>query len=402
MAEDASKRIRLRRPRRLAAGALLVLALIVGFAANITTWTQGVLLDTDEWVATVAELPEQPAVAEAIADLIVDELASETADNRAQAREALPPRAQFLAGPIAAAIGDLVRQEVADLIQSERFNAIWVRANTAAHRQLQAVLTGDDPDAVLVSSGGEVRLDLSEVVLAIRERLGDDADRLLGPPREGQGIVVIADSEQLSTAQSAADVLDTLGIVLPIAALLLLALGLISSTDRRRYLVFAGVGVAIIMAITLISLDVGRGELVSLIEDQTVKLAGVEAYDVLVDDLSRQTWVILFVGLIVAAGAWLAGPAGTAASIRDGVRRFALSARGAAGLDQTSQGSRVGHVVADHRGLFQFGGVAVALIVLIAWDRPGWLTVLVVALILAVWLIALEVAAPRRRGAAGA
>ncbi|MGI9539442.1 MAG: hypothetical protein ACR2N6_04765, partial [Miltoncostaeaceae bacterium] len=211
--------VRFRRPRRLAAGALLVLALIVGFAANITTWTQAVLLDTDEWVATVAELPEQPAVAEAIADLIVDELASQTAENRAEAREALPPPAQFLAGPIAAAVSDLVRQEVAALIQSDEFQAIWVRANTAAHRQLRAVLTDDDPDALLVSSDGEVRLDLSEVVVAVRERLGDDADRLLGPPREGQGVVVIASSDQLSTAQSAAGTLDTLGVVLPILAL---------------------------------------------------------------------------------------------------------------------------------------------------------------------------------------
>ncbi len=386
-----------RRLRNAAAVLLLILGLVVGFAANITTWTKDVLLDTDEWVATVAPLPQDPEVADAVATLIVDELARDTSGLREEARAALPERAQFLAGPIASALETLVREEASKLIQSEEFNKLWSAANRLAHEQLVAVLLGDDADGLLETSDGEIRLDLSDAVAAVRSALGSDANALLGEPREGEGVVVIASSDQLAEAQDAVSILDTLGTALPVVAFVLLAASVAVAVSRRRALIAVGVGIAVAMAITLISLDVGRQVVIDLIPDTAVRLAGGQAYEIVVDNLSRQTWVIMLLGLLLAFGAWVVGPSRYAVSLRASVRRFALSIRGAAGMEEELDG--VERRVREHRGLLQAAGVALALIALVLWNQPSFTTVIVVAVLLAVWLVALEVLAPRRSAA---
>lgn len=396
---DSERSVRFSRARRVAAGALLVLALVVGIAANVTVWTKDTLLDTDEWVGAVEELPQEEAVADAIADLAVDELLAASEDLRAEAGRSLPEELQFLAGLIRPALEEVIREQASQLIQSDEFQVLWVEANRRAHETLAAVLSKDDPNDLVTASGGEIRLDLSEVLAAVRGELGESAENLLGPPEEGEGVIVIANVEQLNEAQDAVDTLEGLAIVLPVAFWVLLAGAIAVAVDRRRFLVAVGLGVAAAVLITLIALGVAREEVISLIEDETTRLAGDQAWEVVTSNLIRQSWVIFGVGLVVAAGAWVAGPSRGARAIRDWIRNFALSARGAAGVDLAGS-QRVGESVRRHRNWFQALGVGVALIVLIAWDRPSWVTVVVVAALLAVWLIALEVLAPRRRDSA--
>lgn len=396
MAASGTPNPRFHLPRRIVAVVLLVLALIVGIAANVTVWTKDVLLDTNEWVATVEELPQQPAVADAIADLAVDEILAASEDLRAEARQSLPEELEFLAGLIRPALEEVIREQASQLIQSDEFQVLWSQANRLTHETLTAVLQKDDPNDLLIASDGEIRLDLSEILVAVRGELGESAENLLGPPEEGEGVIVIATVEDLGEAQDAVDTLESLAIVLPIAFWVLLAGAIAVAVDRRRFLVAVGLGIAAAMAVTLVALRVAQNEVVGLIEDEATRLAGDQAWEVLTDSLRNQSWVILGFGLLVAAGAWVAGPARQARAIRDWVQRFALSARGAAGADLAGS-RRSGEFVRRNRNLLQGLGVGVALVVLIAWDRPSWVTLVVVAGLLVAWLVALEVLAPRRR-----
>jgi hypothetical protein len=78
------------------------------------------VVDTDRYVRTVAPLATEPS----IQDLVVDSLTAKLADPaRATdfARELLPPRAEPLAAPIAAAVESFVRDKLEEFVRSDRF-----------------------------------------------------------------------------------------------------------------------------------------------------------------------------------------------------------------------------------------------------------------------------------------
>ena len=390
------------RLRTIIAVVLLSLGLVVALAANLTVWTKDTLLDTNEWVATVKPLPADDRVSAALADLIVDELTVATEDLQAQARAALPPEAQFLTEPILAGLQRVLREEAMKLIQSEQFTEIWVRVNRLAQEQLVAILRGEN-NQFLQTSGGEVRLDFSDAVLAVREQLGADGQQLIADVPEDAGVIVIASSEQLSKAQDAVSLLDALGVVLPLLATAMLLGSIAVAVGRRRFLLAAGVGLAIVAAITLIALDVLRGELLGLINDEVVRSAGEAAFEITTDGLRSQTIGLLILGLLLAVAAWVAGPNRYAVLIREYARQLFNRARRAAEEDdRLSDLEPVSNFVRAHRGVLQLGGVVVALIVLIVWNQPSWVTVLVTACLLAVYLGVMELLAPRRRGGGGA
>ncbi len=390
------------RLRTIIAVVLLSLGLVVALAANVTTWTKDTLLDTNDWVAAVEPLPSDDRVSAALADLIVDELTIATEDLRAQARAALPPEARFLTEPIVAGLQRVLREEAMKLIQSQQFTDIWVKVNRLAHEQLVAILKGEDNE-LLKTSGGDVRLDFRDAVVTVREQLGPDGQQLIADVPEDAGVIVIASSEQLAEAQDAVSLLDTLGVVLPLLATAMLLGSIAVAVGRRRFLLAAGVGLAIVAAITLIALDVARGEVLSLIEDATVRSAAGAAFSITTDGLHSQTVGLLILGLLLAVAAWVAGPNRYAVLIREYARQlFNRVRRAAEEDDRLADLEPVSNFVRAHRGVLRLTGVVLALIVLIAWKQPSWVTVLVTACLLAAYLGVLELLAPRRPGGGGA
>jgi len=391
--------------RTVIAIVLLALGLLLAFAANITTWTKSTLLDTNEWVATVKPLPSDEAVSAAVADLIVDELTLQTEDLRAEARKALPPEARFLAGPIVAGLQSVLREEAMKLIQTPQFADIWAEVNRLAHEQLVAILRGED-NPVLKTSGGEVRLDFRDAVVGVRDALGRDGEQLIEEVPDDAGVITVATSEQLNEAQEAVSLLDALGIVLPLLATAFLLGSIAVAVGRRRFLAAVGIGLAVVAAITLIALDVARGEVLSLIEDATVRSAAGAAFSITTDGLHSQTWGLLILGLLLAIAAWVAGPSRYAVEIRRHSRGLGLKAfhrvRDAAEADERpAELDAVSNFVRAHRVALQLAGVVLALFILILWNQPSWVTVLITAILLAVYLGALELLAPRRRGGGG-
>src|SRR4051812_24530184 len=89
--------------RRPLATALIVVATLLAFLAIFSIWVNRQALNTENWTQTSSELLEQPAVRNLIAARLTDELFA-SVDIETTIREALPPRAEALAGPAANAL----------------------------------------------------------------------------------------------------------------------------------------------------------------------------------------------------------------------------------------------------------------------------------------------------------
>ena len=117
--------------------------------------------------------------------------------------------------------------------------------------------------------------------------------------------------------------------------------------------------------------------------------AAAAAFDILVRFLRNGIRIIAALGLIVALAAFLSGPSRPAVWIREGAK----SLIGGAGRKADQAGWKPGPVgtwVAAHKVGLRVTGVAVAFLVLIIWSSPRPLTLLVLALLLLVYLAAIE------------
>jgi hypothetical protein len=98
---------------------------------------------------------------------------------------------------------------------------------------------------------------------------------------------------------------------------------------------------------------------------------------------------VFVVGLVVALGAFLAGPSVTAVRVRGSAVAFMtwLRRRGArAGL----RTGPVGGWVHTHRGVLRGAAVGIAVLCFVFLDRPSWLTVLIIALLLVLALAVIQ------------
>ena len=88
------------RGRRVIVALLLIVACVLAPLSVLAVWTRNTLLDTDQYVSTVAPLATNEAIIDAAAANITAALVSET-DVEAKVRDALPPRADFIAPAVA-------------------------------------------------------------------------------------------------------------------------------------------------------------------------------------------------------------------------------------------------------------------------------------------------------------
>jgi hypothetical protein len=193
-------------------------------------------------------------------------------------------------------------------------------------------------------------------------------------------------SKDLVRAQTAYRLINDLKIVLPILALLLLALGVYIARGHRRALIGAGLGFAVSMLVLGAVLLIARGMYLSSVPNNTLPGdAAAAAFDILVRFIREALRTLLVVGLVVAAAAFLTGPSVTA------VRTRAAFANGFGWIRRggESHGVRTGPVgtwTYTHRRGLRIGAVALAALIFVFWGRP---TAAVVVLIVVLLLIVL-------------
>jgi hypothetical protein len=376
---------RLPRWRRALVAILVILSVVLVPLAGLSVWVRNLVLDTDRYVDTVAPLAENEVITNQIANRLTDRLFAEV-DVQQEAQEVLPERAAFLAGPISSGVESFAREAAKRVLASDQFETIWRNANERAHEAVDEVLTGEGENVSV--KDGRVVLNLSAVIDNVVERLNERGVTVFDSLAENQKNleVELFDAGQIESARTAVRLLDRVRIVLVVLVFLLLGVALALSGNRRRTLIRWGIGLVVAMAVTAALLALGRSAFVNAAENRD---AAGAVFDILVRFLRNGIRVIAAFGIIIALAAFLTGPSRLAARIRESSRDL-IGGLGRRADEAGWDAGPVGVWVAAHKVGLRITGVVVAFLVLFLWDRPRPLTLLALALLLLVYLAAVE------------
>jgi hypothetical protein len=395
---------RLSRGRGRWAGAmvlLLVAALLAPLSA-LATFTRSTVLDTDKYLAMVAPLAGDPAVQDEISRRITDavfeqlkvkELTTQTLDAIAArprvegVTERLPVELSTFSEPISTAIYGFTEGQVSNLVASSTFQDAWVAANREAHAGLVAALTGEETDAGVSVSNGQVSVNLATFITAIKpilvERGVPFADRI--PVVNAQFVVL--NSAGLGRAQTVVRVLDLLRYVLPVVAILALLAGVALAPSRRRALVIGASMVVGSLVLLLLAIQVLRALYLDDLEEVLlVPQVGTVLFDAVTTPLRLAVRSTAMLFLVIAVGAWLAGPSSAAVALRSVPRRLS----GTTGRPTGALGS-VSRFAARYTVPLRAAVGGLAVLAVLVGDRPSAGAVLLIAVLVAVALTLIEV-----------
>jgi hypothetical protein len=362
-----------RPPRRGAAIALLVAASVLAFATLFAVWIDRQVLNTDNWTASSSQMLDDPAIRARTAEYLTDQL-YENVDVAAKIRAALPARAQFLAEPAAGLLRDRVELRAREALVRPQVQQLWANANRAAHKTLLQVLDGGG--STVSTEDGTVVLDLKALLGDLEQRsgLGERAAEAL-PASAAQ--ITILESDELAVAQDVADVLDGLPILLGALSFALLGAALLVSPGyRRRALRLYGFGLVAAGAGAL-AIGSWAGALMvdSLAGTATAEPAVRAVWNIYDTLLVQAATATIGYGVVLIAGAWLAGRSRTAVATR--------------------------HALAPYlrEPLVAYGALAAVILVVIVWWAPTPATRNPVTAVALAGLLTLGLAGLRRQTA---
>jgi hypothetical protein len=244
--------------RRASVVGLLILGCGFAILSVVAIWLRVTLLNTDNYVKTVAPIAAEPAVQKAVANKL-DTAINNKIDFDQLAREVLPDRADVLAPAIATGVQSQIRSRLNDFTTSDRFQQLWTDANRRAHQRLVELLTVGRSKR-LALEGDTVYLDLSPAVQRVKDTLNERgltriADAI---PPTVDGRIKLVQSSAIADAQSYTKLLKASAIVLPILALLALIGSALLTKPWRRGVMHAAIGVVVSMVLLIALVAIGR------------------------------------------------------------------------------------------------------------------------------------------------
>lgn len=296
--------------RKIVVALLVILGCLILVLASVAFWARFTLLNTNGWVNAVGPIPQNPTIAQSASAYLSGELFEQVNVDQAMV-EMLPEKFQMLGVPLSKALQGLVQDTIASLIQSDGFNTVWVGVNRGAHRVVIRVLRGEG-DLVYLQSG-QLVIDFSDLIAFIQRNFSLERIDIAG---ENDGRIVLLESQQVAYLQEAIHYLDTFGLLLPLLSLVVFVGAWFVSLWRRKTLLWIGIAVAFTMLLSLIAYEFIQSGIFISIADPLARLIGREIWDVVTAGLVIQTIVLLIVGLLIAVGAWLAGPNPKAVTFR--------------------------------------------------------------------------------------
>lgn len=304
------------KPHSLAVHLLIVLAAVVLLVTAVNVWVDRAALNTDNWVDASDQLLAEPTVREAISVYVVDQLYTNV-DVSAQLGDLLPGDLSGLSGALASALRNPATDAVDRLLATDQVAAIWSDANRIAHQTIVNILEDDTRVEALSTSGGNVTLDLREVVVQLAADLGlpgSVVDRI--PADAGQ--VTIVESSRLEDLQTAVTFVQWASWLLFFVVIGIYAGAILLADGWRRVATrAAGISILIVGLLVLAGLRFGGDRLLDSLVDKESNRGAAEAVWRIGSQLLHDIgWSITWVGLIIILGAVIAGPTAIAKSIR--------------------------------------------------------------------------------------
>lgn len=302
--------------RRVTSGVLLVIGLILLLVTIPTIWLERTILTTDGWVDAVGPLAEDPAVQDAVAGVAATQFI-EGVNVEQWIQEQLPEQNDALAAPLTILIEAGITQLIGAIVESDAFAGIWRDANRISHSlALAGYARGEE--LLEATDGGNVVIDLGAII----ERLQQELARLgieIPLPEDFSSQVTVFQSQQLPAFFSFINILDTAAPILALAAFLVLAAAVAIPPDRRRVVLFLGIGVAVVGVLLLITDAIVKWQLVRPVGPFPLEAVS-QAYDSITNELIVSLRAFILVGLFLWLGAFALGPSHSMVSARHRIR----------------------------------------------------------------------------------
>jgi len=283
----------------IAAISLAVIAVLLATMAVDAFWLHERIFNNEQFVESLAPLPQDPAVSTAIATKTVEVLsASGTAE--AKVAEVLPDRLAFLTPNVF----DLVEEKVFDatisLVSSDAFARVWAKGLETVHTVIIGILDGDPA----YPTTGDVGLNLEGTAGLVLEELDERGIDLFAELETSVGEIAFVQAEMLAGPRSLINVFHTGVWVLPIAALLILGLAVLIDRDRLRPVQAFGLGLAIAILLSLIAIRIFAGYAGGKVENEIYREAAASVWDALLNGYLLISAVVGFTALAIGGAAW--------------------------------------------------------------------------------------------------
>lgn len=301
------------RGRASAVWVVLVLAGLLLLVSSFAIWINRVALNTNVFSDTSTALLDDPAIRSAVANRAVDELFANV-DVQAELEAQLPTDYKGLSGAATAGLRQASYQIVDRALEQPVFQDLFKVALEESHTTLVQVLEGGG-DRVS-TEGGEVTLDLRAIMVEAADRIGI-GDQVVDKIPVDAGRIVILRSDELDTAQSAAQLLKTLAWVLPLLTLVAFGIAVWLARDRRRAVRGIGATLVVVGLVGIAAARLTRNYVVdSLVARRDDRDAASNAWDILTELMRGSFRLMVVVGILFVLAAWLAGPGRRALAIR--------------------------------------------------------------------------------------
>jgi hypothetical protein len=378
---------------------LIFLGCLLAPEAVVGVWAANQVSDTGRYVANVEPLIHDPAIQNALADKITNQITSRLdvtgVINQASAQlnsKGLTRISSLLNtfGPqIASSVTGFIHSTVLSVVSSQAFATAWVQVNTVAHGQIVKVLSGQGNSSISISNG-QVVIGLGPFIDIVKKALVDRGFTLVNSIPPINPTIALFEARQLERAQSGYRLINNLKIVLPILSLLLIAAGVYVARSHRRALIGAGLGFAFAMLLLGVELQIFRSiYLNSVPRDVLPSDAAAALFDTFVRFIKDALRGLLVVGLVVAAAAFFTGPSVTAVRTRSAVASGLGWIRHFGERRGVSTGP-AGLWTYSHRKGLRIGAIALAALIFVFWGQPTAAVVILIVVLLLVVLGLIE------------
>ena len=390
--------------RRVTAAVLIAVTALALVASVIGLWGATTTLNTNRWVSTVAPLPKDPAVATAISQYTTDQLFG-SLDVDQRLRDALPPRADFIVGPLVGQLHDAIEKTVNRVLQSDRFQPVWIELNRRAHEQAMAIINGTS--TVVQAQADNVRIDLLPLINQVLQLLSDQLPTLFGkkltlpdissgaiPPNlrsrveDALGVSLpanfaqftIYDAGKLKVVQQTVVTFKRGLVALVAGTLLLLVLALLISPRRRRTVLQLGLWLVIAAVAVTATLRAVRGQVLQQIPEGVYRDGAAAAISIVTGVLRTRGVQLIWLGVLLALIAYLVGPGRIPVWLRQHVVLWARAAGRWTRQGYRAVASRGPALTERHLDALRIGGLVVAAV--LALILSSWTALLVILIVL--------------------
>lgn len=258
---------------------LLVLVAVLTPLSTLAVWAEREIGDSDGYVSAMAPLASDPAVQNAVANRITDEVLKKVD-----------------AGPFTVAVRELVHDAVLSFAATDAYKTAWNTVNRAAHTAVEQALTSDGDNSASI--------DLGPVIEQVKRQLMMEGVPFAEQIPIGNTTITLVESERLGAAREVFDALQIAGLWLPVGTTVLAAVAVLVSSRRGHALTLLCFALAMGGVLLMLTVLVGRAVALDDLPPDVDRAAAGAVLDALTASLRTTSWWLMGVGVIAGVGTW--------------------------------------------------------------------------------------------------